>query len=114
MVNFEEAKETIEVAEGMLASNAMLFSERSCLMALLQLAKDLLPKAGHRIHGTVDWFNDIKGYGFVKGDDGQDAFLHKRALNDAAIDTVQKGERLEYTVVAGSKGLQARAVVRVA
>jgi CspA family cold shock protein len=58
--------------------------------------------------GTVKWFNDAKGYGFITQDDGgPDVFCHHTALQAEGFRTLQEGQRVEYEVTKGPKGLQA-------
>ena len=63
------------------------------------------------IEGTVKWFNANKGYGFISGEDGDDVFVHYSALQADGYRTLDEGQRVEYTVERGPKGLQASNVV---
>jgi len=55
--------------------------------------------------GECDWFDDTKGYGFIKMDDGSGSiFVHKTALERSAIRTLEKGQRLEFEVRVGRTG----------
>lgn len=62
--------------------------------------------------GHVKWFNDAKGYGFISRDNGQDdVFVHFRSiLGSAGRKTLVEGQRVEFTVTKGAKGLQAEEV----
>lgn len=61
--------------------------------------------------GTVKWFNESKGYGFIAPDDGgKDVFCHYRNIQIDGFKTLAEGERVEFTVIKGSKGLQAENV----
>lgn len=60
--------------------------------------------------GTVKWFNNAKGYGFIEREDGQDVFVHYRAITGEGYRKLIDGQRVEYTVVEGQKGLQAEDV----
>jgi CspA family cold shock protein len=63
--------------------------------------------------GTVKWFNDAKGYGFISRDNGPDVFVHHTAINSEGFRTLNEGDRVSFEVVEGPKGLQARNVVRL-
>ena len=63
--------------------------------------------------GTVKWFNESKGFGFIKQDGGEDVFVHFSAIVGEGVKTLAEGERLEFDVVRGPKGLQAANVRRV-
>ena len=60
--------------------------------------------------GTVKWFNDQKGYGFIARDDGADVFVHFSAIQANGFRTLAEGQRVEFEVTAGQKGDQASAV----
>jgi CspA family cold shock protein len=66
------------------------------------------------LRGTVKWFNDAKGYGFIKPDDGgKDLFVHHSSIKMDGFRTLSEGERVEYSVEAGPKGPQATDVYRI-
>lgn len=60
--------------------------------------------------GTVKWFNNSKGYGFIQRDAGGDVFVHYRAIHGDGYRTLEEGMRVEFTVTQGQKGLQAEDV----
>ena len=61
--------------------------------------------------GTVKWFNDAKGFGFITPDDGTaDLFVHFRAIQGSGFKSLQEGQKVEFTAVKGEKGMQADAV----
>jgi CspA family cold shock protein len=62
--------------------------------------------------GTVKWFNDSKGYGFISRDAGEDVFVHYSAVEGVGFRSLQENQQVEFTVEEGQKGLQA-ANVRV-
>jgi cold shock protein len=67
-----------------------------------------------RTTGTVKWFNDAKGFGFIKPDDGgQDCFVHHTAIQGTGFKTLAEGERVEFEVVDGKKGPAAANVARL-
>src|ERR1700731_2703635 len=57
--------------------------------------------------GTVKWFNNDKGYGFIKRESGEDVFVHHSAIQATGYRTLNEGERVEFDVKQGPKGLQA-------
>ena len=60
--------------------------------------------------GTVKWFNDAKGYGFVSRSNGEDVFVHFSAIQSAGFKSLQEGQAVQFEVVKGPKGLQAESV----
>ena len=60
--------------------------------------------------GTVKWFNDAKGFGFISRDSGPDVFVHFRAITGSGFRTLQEGQRVSFEVTQGQKGLQAENV----
>jgi CspA family cold shock protein len=60
--------------------------------------------------GTVKWFNDAKGFGFIGRDNGQDIFVHHTAIQSNGFRTLQEGQRVEFEVGEGKKGPQAENV----
>ena len=62
--------------------------------------------------GTVKWFNDSKGYGFIQQPDGEDVFVHFSAIESEGFRTLAEGEEVEFEIRDSEKGLQATSVVR--
>lgn len=63
--------------------------------------------------GTVKWFKNEKGYGFISRDGGNDVFVHFSAIQGEGYKTLNEGDRVEFEVVQGQKGPQAQNVVRI-
>ena len=66
-----------------------------------------------RARGTVKWFNDAKGFGFISQENGEDVFVHHTAITMDGFRTLKEGETVEFEVIQGPKGLQAANVKRV-
>jgi CspA family cold shock protein len=67
----------------------------------------------NRVTGTVKWFNGSKGYGFISREDGEDVFVHYSAIQTEGFRTLEEGQRVEFTVERGPKGLQAANVTKL-
>lgn len=63
--------------------------------------------------GTVKWFNDSKGFGFIEQDDGPDVFAHFSAINAEGFKSLAEGERVSFDVVEGQKGPQAANIEKI-
>ena len=63
--------------------------------------------------GTVKWFNNAKGYGFIQRESGQDVFVHHSSINAEGFKSLNEGDTVEFIVAKGPKGLQAQDVVKV-
>ena len=64
-------------------------------------------------NGTVKWFNDSKGFGFLEQENGEDVFVHFSAIGGDGFKSLAEGDRVTFDVVKGPKGLQAANVTRV-
>ncbi|MDF5809168.1 cold-shock protein [Pseudomonas aeruginosa] len=63
-----------------------------------------------RQNGTVKWFNETKGYGFITPESGPDVFVHFRAIEGNGSKTLAEGQKVSFEVVQGQKGMQAERV----
>ena len=63
--------------------------------------------------GTVKWFNDSKGYGFIQRSTGDDVFVHHWAIQAEGFKSLAEGEAVEFTVTKGPKGFQAENVTKL-
>lgn len=66
-----------------------------------------------RVTGTVKWFNAAKGFGFISREGGEDVFVHYSAVQGGGFRELAEGQRVEFTVERGPKGLQAANVVKL-
>ena len=66
-----------------------------------------------RIIGTVKWFNNTKGYGFIGRDGGDDVFVHFSAIKGEGYRSLEEGQKVEFSIQQGPKGLQAADVIKV-
>lgn len=71
-----------------------------------------LGQEGAPVQGTVKWFNNSKGYGFIGRDDGPDVFVHYSAITGDGYRTLQEGDVVEFEIVQGPKGPQAANVAK--
>ena len=67
----------------------------------------------YRETGTVKWFSNAKGYGFIAREGGDDVFVHHTAIQGEGFKTLDENDRVEFTVEQGAKGPQATDVVRL-
>jgi CspA family cold shock protein len=63
--------------------------------------------------GAVKWFNESKGYGFIKLEDGNDVFVHYSAIQGDGFKTLAEGQVVEFDLIEGQKGKQAANVIKV-
>ena len=67
-----------------------------------------------RLQGTVKWFNDAKGFGFIAREGGPDVFVHFSAIQGNGFKSLAEGDRVEFEIVQGQKGPQASDVTKLA
>jgi len=63
--------------------------------------------------GTVKWFNESKGFGFIEQQSGPDVFAHYSAISSDGFKTLAEGQEVEFTVAQGPKGLQAENIIAI-
>lgn len=63
--------------------------------------------------GTVKWFNDSKGFGFIEREDESDVFVHFSAIEESGFKSLKEGDRVQFEVAEGPKGPQAARVTRI-
>ena len=66
-----------------------------------------------REQGTVKWFNNEKGYGFISRNSGDDVFVHHSAIQGSGFKSLNEGDNIEFDVAKGPKGLQAQNVAKL-
>lgn len=64
-------------------------------------------------NGTVKWFNDTKGFGFLEQENGEDVFCHFSAITGEGFKSLAEGDRVSFDITKGPKGLQAANVTRI-
>jgi CspA family cold shock protein len=63
--------------------------------------------------GTVKWFNDKKGYGFITQDNGDDVFVHYSAIQGDGFKSLTEGQKVQFDLIKGPKGLQASNITKI-
>ena len=92
--------------------NAYTFCETFGILP--PVAEEPAKEGGHveRLKGTVKWFNNAKGYGFLGRDDGPDVFIHYSAITSEGYKSLQEGDKVEFEIATGQKGPQAANVTK--
>jgi cold shock protein len=65
------------------------------------------------VTGTVKWFNDSKGFGFIQQESGPDVFAHHSAIGGSGFKTLKEGQEVEFTITEGDKGPQAENITKL-
>jgi cold shock protein len=65
------------------------------------------------VTGTVKWFNDAKGFGFIKQEDGPDVFAHHTAIGGSGFKTLKEGQKVEFSIADSDKGPQAENINKI-
>ena len=66
------------------------------------------------VEGKVKWFNETKGFGFIQQENGPDVFVHFSAITNDGFKTLAEGQKVQFDVVEGEKGLKAANVIKIA
>ena len=74
--------------------------------------KGLIKKGFSMANGTVKWFNEQKGFGFITEDGGKDVFVHFSSIKQDGFKTLQEGDRVTFDITQGPKGPQASNVIK--
>jgi CspA family cold shock protein len=79
--------------------------------AVINLSVKGNKKMAERQSGTVKWFNDEKGFGFITPESGPDLFVHFRAIQGNGFKSLKEGQKVTFVAVQGQKGMQADEVI---
>jgi CspA family cold shock protein len=85
----------------------LITSAAAILVAGSCSKEDVLDQVGQTAVGTVKWFSNEKGYGFIEREGGEDVFVHFTAISMEGYKTLTEGQRVEFEITQGEKGLQA-------
>jgi len=99
----------------LLTRNSILIHSAQFVL-IAAIASEIRPRSHRqketRVQGTVKWFNNSKGYGFIGREDGPDVFVHYSAIVGDGYRTLQEGDPVEFEIVQGPKGPQAANVAK--
>jgi len=90
----------------------MLFDRKAWCSVLRFFIKPHHNRRRKMARGTVKWFNNQKGYGFISTEEGKDIFVHHTAIQGEGYRTLEEGQAVEFDVIQGPKGEQASNVVK--
>jgi CspA family cold shock protein len=96
-----------------LLSEFLLFNELALYKAIIIFEQIRIFLYMSTTTGTVKWFNEAKGFGFIEQESGPDVFAHFSAISGDGFKTLQEGQKVEFTVTDGQKGPQAENIVAV-
>jgi CspA family cold shock protein len=82
-------------------------------MALLPYSSNPNKEVSHMVKGTVKWFNETKGFGFITREDGGDVFAHYSAIAGDGFKSLSEGDAVSFDVVDGEKGPRASNIVKL-
>ena len=93
--------------------NRKVFGFAVFLWPFLRRLQILMKEVTDMANGTVKWFNESKGFGFITRDDGTDVFAHYSAIQGDGFKSLVDGDTVSFDVVDGDKGLKAQNIVKV-
>jgi CspA family cold shock protein len=73
-------------------------------LRVIQTFSSIKENSRAMLQGTVKWFNEAKGFGFIEQEDGKDVFVHYSAIQGSGFKTLNEGDKVEFEVVDGPKG----------
>tara|TARA_B100000575_G_C23122106_1_gene649500 strand:- start:281 stop:547 length:267 start_codon:yes stop_codon:yes gene_type:complete len=85
--------------------------KRLGILTPLTVTKSEVIMSGERVSGTVKWFNDSKGFGFIEQEGANDVFVHHSAIQADGFKSLKEGQKVTMEVTEGEKGLQAENVI---
>ncbi len=89
----------------------LIFGEFHLRQTRWRVSRKEVDMSAERVPGTVKWFNDSKGFGFIAQEGGPDVFVHHNAIQMEGFKTLAEGQKVTMEVIQGQKGLQAQDVI---